>query len=95
MTKMFIKPNQSRLVKYFKRYTVNSDEEEPEQQKEQMSAKDLLNGFQPEKDEVDRLIKCEILDVLSDSADEADDENGINLMTQSSRSHDHRYSLIN
>jgi hypothetical protein len=38
MTKMFLKPNQSRLVKYFKRYTVDSEDEElPQESNADMS----------------------------------------------------------
>jgi len=48
MTKMFIKPNQSHLVKYFKRYTVDSDDEEmPDQPIENTSTQDILRDFKP------------------------------------------------
>lgn len=56
MKKMLLKTNQSKLIKYFKRYAVDSDEEIPSKKQVHASAKDILSDFQPKRDKLDRLI---------------------------------------
>lgn len=93
MTKMFLKPNQTKLVKFFKRYQVDSDgEDAPEERPQPDSASDLLRDFNPDKDPLDKLIAQELLGAEADN-DETDPDMG-NLLLQRSQA-DRNYSLIN
>ena len=100
MTKMLLKPNQTKLVKYFKRYQVEDGDEPEEHVHSNATAAELLTDFQPETDPVDKLIKREIEgDDGNEAGDEGDDDApgpaNFGSLVKKRASQDRMYSLIN